>query len=300
MAALGFLSNGTSSVASLTVVGSSTSIEQVYNGNITLQAPSTQITGTSTSLSSGILKVNNSSTTITSNAAQFLQPTLGDIGVLTEDLNLTFGKSNTSNNSGQLRFGYTLNAIPYSNPFITLGFYGLSGTNIQLRTNPPVGGPKNVTITGNTQIVGDLNVTGTVSLRNSSAFYYNSANFFIPQNTYTDAANILPARITGINTLTTIASGFRNDNAYALQVSVSFTCKRAGTNSAGNNFLRISYITTTDNLADQEFQGLEQAAVSANFPLLPNETIRCLIYATGIAPVEFQGVRICINTTPIF
>jgi hypothetical protein len=302
MMVLGFLSNGASSSASFTIAGSNTSIDQVYNGKITLLAPTTEITGTSTSLGSGILKVNNTSTAIQSHLAQFLQPTLGGIGVATEDTNITFGKSNTTANAAQLQFGYSSGGlVPFDNPFITLGFYGLSGTRIQLRTNPnPANAQKAVQIFGNTEIVGNFTATGTVSVKNSSVFYQTFTNFSIPNATFTDVTNLSPVFENGLNRLTPTATGFRNDTGLILQVSISFSCVRTDSNPVGSNTIRISYGLFSEYLAEAISQEFQPITTSANFPLQPTQKLRCIIYPDALlSPVQYGQVRITINTTPI-
>lgn len=256
------------------------------------------VTGTSTSLGdAGCLKVINSSTVISSTLASFLQPTLGNIDVLQEDLNLTFGKSNTTNNSAQLQFGYTSASPPFSNPFTAWGFYGLSGTYIQLRQNPSAFQDK-VLIKGNTRIDGDLKINGAVAVKNSSSFYYNTANFVVPANVWTDAKNILIVRSSGLNTLSAIIGGFRNDTGYTLQVSVSFSCQQV---TAGFTSLRIAYDLDSQPIAQQDIESSnpQYINVSANFNLEPGSRIRCLIREI-LFPATFQGVLITINTTPIF
>lgn len=140
-----------------------------------------QFDGISTALASGILKVNNSSTAIQSHMAHFLQPTLGVMGAAQEDTNITFGKSNTANLAAQLQFGFTSGVIPFDNPFTTWGFYGLSGTKIQLRSNPNLT-QTNVEITGNTLISGSSTVstTGVLNVQNSSTVTSTVASFLSP------------------------------------------------------------------------------------------------------------------------
>ncbi len=273
-------------------------------GNVDIISPTTTVTGTrteingtSTSLGTTVFQVNNTATATNSNIASFLQPTLGDIGVLTEDLNLTFGKSNTTNNSAQLQFGYTLASPTYNNPFTTWGFYGLSGTYIQLRQNPSATQNK-VLITGNTRIDGDLKISGAVAVKNSSSFYFNTAAFSIIATVWTDAKNILVARSSGVNTLTTVSTGFRNDTGYTLQVSVSFTCQQV---TGGFVSLRIAYDLDSQPIAQQDVESTnpQYINVSANFNLEAGSRIRCLI-RDPLFNSSFQGVLITINTTPIF
>jgi hypothetical protein len=316
MAVLGFLSNGTSSKATVTIVGSSTSIDQTYNGNINLTAPTTvvsndltagntTITGTSSTLNSGVLNVNNTATVIASNIASFLQPTLGNIDVLQEDLNLTFGKSNTTNNSAQLQFGYTSASPPFSNPFTTWGFYGLSGTSIQLRQNPSVT-QDNVLISGTTKIDGNLKVSGTIQTKNSSALYVSNAVFSVLSDIWTDAQALVLSRSSGTNLLTMLVFsgldfGFSNSTGLTLQVSVSFSCQQV---AAGFTSLRIAFNNATGLIAQEDIESTnpQYGNVAANFNLAPGESIRCLIRPVlGIPniPFSFQGVAISINTTPI-
>jgi hypothetical protein len=281
--------------------GAVTSNITIQPSQITLNT-NTTVNGTSTSLGTGILKVNNTSTDIQSHLAQFLQPTLGGIGVATEDTNITFGKSNTTDNAAQLQFGYSSGGlVPFDNPFITLGFYGLSGTRIQLRTNPNLANAqKNVQIFGNTEIVGNFTVTGTVSVKNSSVFYQTFTNFSIPNATFTDVPNLLPVFENGTNRLTPTATGFQNNTGLILQVSISFSCVRTDPNPVGSNTIRISYGLFSEYLAEAISQEFQPVSVSANFPLQPTQKLRCIIYPDALfSPVQYGQVRITINTTPI-
>jgi hypothetical protein len=116
--------------------------------------------------------------------------------------------------------------------------------------------------------------------------------------------NIVLSRTSGSNQLTLnyvsgIFTGFVNNTGLTLQTSISFSCQRAGTNSANNNILRIAYLTENDYIADQTTDGLNAGTVSANFNLLPGERFRCLIRPSNLLSVEFGIIRITINTTPI-
>jgi len=268
-----------------------------------ISGQTTSITGTSVALNAPIFQVTNQSSTIIANLASFLEPTLGVIGVSLETVNLTFGKSHTTNNAAQLQFGYQLSSPPFNNPITVWGFYNLTGTNIKLQQNPPVG-QNAVTVTGNTQIVGDLSLTGTVTIKNSSALYVQTTNFLISPNVWTDVQAIAFSRGSGANQLTPtfisgIFTGFVNNTSFTLQTSISFSCRRSDTNSGGENSLRISYGTENDYIAEQYFEGLQAGTVSANFNLLPSERLRCLIFPVAVVSVEYGSVRITINTTPI-
>ena len=281
--------------------GAVTSNITIQPSQITLNT-NTSVNGTSTSLGSGILKVNNTSTAIQSHLAEFLQPTLGGIGVATEDTNITFGKSHTTANAAQLQFGYSSGGlVPFDNPFITLGFYGLSGTRIQLRTNPnPANAQKAVQIFGNTEIVGNFTATGTVSVKNSSSFFQTFFNFSIPNTVFTDVPNLSPVFENGLNRLTSTATGFRNDTGLLLQVSISFSVQRTDPNAVGSQGIRISYGTDAEYLAETVSQAYDYVSISANFPLQPTQKLRCIIYPDALfSPVQYGNVRITINTTPI-
>ena len=292
----------------LIVRGDTGAIE--INGDTTISSTFTSITGQTTfitgssiALDAPIFKVTNQGTTIIANLASFLEPTLGNIGVAFESVNLTFGKSHTTNNAAQLQFGYALSSPPFNNPITVWGFYNLTGTNIKLQQNAPVG-QSAVTVTGDTQINGNLSLTGTITIKNSSALYVQTTNFLISPNVWSDVQAISFSRGSGANQLTPtfisgFFTGFVNNTSLTLQTSISFSCRRSDTNSGGENSLRISYGTENDYIAEQYFEGLQAGTVSANFNLLPSERLRCLIFPVAVISVEYGSVRITINTTPI-
>jgi hypothetical protein len=159
MMVLGFQTNGASSSAAFTIAGSNTSINQVYNGKITLLAPTTEITGTSTSFASGVLKVVNTNTT-SSNIVSLMNPNLLSLSTTT----LTLGKVALANEA--VEFTYTHNTTT-SLRSSSWGFYGAINPNIAIY-------PSQITLFKDTNVTGTLSCTGSI-FSNSSGLSNTSA-----------------------------------------------------------------------------------------------------------------------------
>lgn len=318
MALVGFLSNGTSSKAIFTIVGSSTTIDQAYNGNIFLTAPTTVV--------SNALTAGNTTLTGTTNL----------IGTLSCTSTIAAGgtiRSNSNNlsNSSSLNPGLFV----YSDISNSYGMdFGYNTTTSRYRTRifcASVGGNLDIALsgrspnavfqsdftdhlivngtTGATRINGTLTcsstitATGTIAasnLKSSNTVYYSSAETEVSNNTWTNVNYITTFRQKGTNTLTWVNQtlGFQNQTGVAVLVNVSWACQRVS-NGFGVTALRISR-GAVDTLGTQDVSALDAVSISANTYLDPNETVQCSIYQNSGAICNYQNVVVTINTSPLF
>jgi len=100
------------------------------NGGIIL-SPELVLNGNKNSFTSGILNINNATTSAGSNIASFLNPNLPNNGTTV----ITIGKENNVNSAAEL--SYTYSTTP-NNSFSTWSFYGGTGSNIILRNNQSI------------------------------------------------------------------------------------------------------------------------------------------------------------------
>ncbi len=257
--------------------------------SIDMNAPVTNISGTSTAETNGVLNVINSSTT-NSTVGQFLAPNV----LPNNRTGIIIGRDNA--NSAQLNY-----QIPTTFPSIL--------TNTTWRFSDAVGASINlfkgnsINLNGNTTNNGTLNVTGNVTaanLKSSNTVYYASGVTEVNNNTFTNVNLITTFRQKGSNTLTWVNQtvGFQNLTGVPVLVNVSWACQRVS-NAFGVTALRISR-GAVDTLGTQDVAALDAVSISANTYLDPNETVQCSIYQNSGAICTYHNVVVTINTSPVF
>lgn len=310
MAVIGFLSNGTSSKAIFTIVGSSTTIDQLYNGNILLTAPTTVIsnalTAGNTTLTGTTNLIGTMSCTSTIAAGGTIRSNSNNLSN-TSSLNPgLFVYSDISNSYG-MDFGYNTTTSRFRTRIFCASVAGnldiaLSGRspNAVFQSDFTDHLVVNGT-TGATTINGTLTCSTITApnLKNSSTIYGYSQETPANINQWTNVDFITVFRQIGSG-LTWInqSTGFRNDLGITVLVTVSFACKRS-TNAFGITAIRILG-GAGEGLGVQDVTAEDAVSISGNTFLTPGQNLRCQIFQNQQAPnVPYKDIVVSINTVPV-
>ena len=280
--ALFYYTNSTIPTTSWTIYNSSTSITQIYNGNISMTAPFTNIVGQAAISNNLLVNSGNLSSTTALNPSVTVYKSSADL----YGMDLGF-------NTITSRFRTRIFA-PAGND-IALSTHTASPTSQSNFTDRLI---VNGT-TGNTQITGSLNVTGTITSGNlNSSLNYNASGLTnVSANSWTDLNFMtITTRSIGTGFLSWInqSTGFRNDTGVNVKINVSFSCQRVS-NTTGITALRIQFADIGTGV--QDVSGADAVSISANGYLAPGEALKCQIYQNNIGNnnVDYQNIFVTVN-----
>ena len=282
--------NGILPASSWGMYNSTTEIEQKFNGEITLKAPTTVATG---SLQvSGNVRVSGNVSTIS--AGDGVCMGLQTDGYASITLNGTQG------NSGYIDFA--TNGVDFytrimGKPSLDMDYYANAhnfktqdgGNNVALLPN--------FLAPGQTLIL-DTNRQIRSRIGGSNTVYNAAANTSVGNNGWTSINNLLNVRTKGFGRLIWVnqSIGFRNETGQAVLVSVTFSCQRVS-NGFGVTALRI--VAAGFVLGVQDVAALDAVSISGQAYLENNETIDCQIYQNSGVTVEYHNVYVNLNTFPL-
>jgi hypothetical protein len=133
----------------------------------------------------------------------------------------------------------------------------------------------------------------------SNQIYNASANTAVGDSVWSDIAAIFVARQKGVGNLSWIdqATGFQNQTGQGILVSISFSCQRVA-NGFGVTALRI-VANNVWVLGVQDVSALDAVTITGTTYLDPGENIRCQIFQNSGSTVSYHRVYITINTYPL-
>ena len=139
----------------------------------------------------------------------------------------------------------------------------------------------------------------TPRIGGSNTIYNASGDTPTSNNSWTDIDFLFVARQKGVGALAWInqATGFRNDTGQGILVSISFSCQRVS-NAFGVTALRL-LANNVWVLGVQDASALDALTITGTTYLDPGENLRAQIYQTSGTIVNYRNVYITINTYPL-